>query len=771
MLERLGPDTELHVIDPVPEFDPGRAREAVPGPLHLPPRREPQRAADAARGRRRAHRRRPQLVHRVPRAEDARRDRTPRGRAAARADHARRAAGRTAAATSTTCPSACPRSSASRTSRRASGRDQARCSRRAASTRCTTTRSTEGGPRNGVMTALDDFVAEYDRPLRVRRAARSTSGSRSSSRRRASTREPDARARCSTASSRPRARTTCSRSRSRPASRRSSSSTTTTTAAATCVDRRRRPLPRPARRRRCSTSTTSTTSCASSTSRAASSSARRRERDEARRPGPRDAAEVGPARRGAACGRAPRPRPRRLDPPVHRHGPGAARPPARVPRRSCARDTSPGDLVECGHRPRRRRDLHARLPRSARDERARACGSPTGSGVDERRRTIPVVGVVADLNTVRDGFARFGLLDDRVRFLQGPPADTLPDAPIKQVALAAHRRRATAPTLAAVLDALYDRLAPDGVRDRRRLRRRPSAAPAVDAFRAAHGDRRAARARRQRPASAWRKTRAALPRGAADPRSSRRSPPPSAAACPPRRPARARAAAPITKDLSVVVVFYNMRARRRARCTRSRARTSATSTASTTRSSSSRTAPRPSRSSARSTCAASGPSSATSTSATDATPDPGRRAQPRLRDRGRPHDRVHDRRRPRADAERAALRHGRARDLRARDRRDPAVVRRPRPAARRDARPATTRRTRTSCSARSSGRVDGYRLFDIGHFIGDRDWFDGLWESNCIFVPRKLLEQYGAFDESFDDARRRLREPRALRAARRARPT
>jgi len=45
--------------------------------------------------------------------------------------------------------------------------------------------------------------------------------------------------------------------------------------------------------------------------------------------------------------------------------------------------------------------------------------------------------------------------------------------------------------------------------------------------------------------------------------------------------------------------------------------------------------------------------------------------------------------------------------------------------------------------------LDGYRLFDIGHFIGDRDWFDGLWESNCIFVPRKLLEQYGAFDESF----------------------
>jgi cephalosporin hydroxylase/GT2 family glycosyltransferase len=45
--------------------------------------------------------------------------------------------------------------------------------------------------------------------------------------------------------------------------------------------------------------------------------------------------------------------------------------------------------------------------------------------------------------------------------------------------------------------------------------------------------------------------------------------------------------------------------------------------------------------------------------------------------------------------------------------------------------------------------VDGYRLFEIGHFIGERDWFDGIIESNCLFVPRKLLEQVGGFDESF----------------------
>ena len=51
--------------------------------------------------------------------------------------------------------------------------------------------------------------------------------------------------------------------------------------------------------------------------------------------------------------------------------------------------------------------------------------------------------------------------------------------------------------------------------------------------------------------------------------------------------------------------------------------------------------------------------------------------------------------------------------------------------------------------ARAEWPAQGYRLFDIGHFIGGRDWFDGVWESNCLFVPRSVLEQVGAFDESF----------------------
>jgi cephalosporin hydroxylase len=44
---------------------------------------------------------------------------------------------------------------------------------------------------------------------------------------------------------------------------------------------------------------------------------------------------------------------------------------------------------------------------------------------------------------------------------------------------------------------------------------------------------------------------------------------------------------------------------------------------------------------------------------------------------------------------------------------------------------------------------DGYGLFEIGHFAGDRDWFDGVWESNCLFTPRTLLEQVGGLDEAF----------------------
>ena len=60
----------------------------------------------------------------------------------------------------------------------------------------------------------------------------------------------------------------------------------------------------------------------------------------------------------------------------------------------------------------------------------------------------------------------------------------------------------------------------------------------------------------------------------------------------------------------------------------------------------------------------------------------------------------------------------------------------------------------------------GYRLFEIGHFVGDRDWFDGLWESNCMFVERPQLEQVGVLRRAVHDGGGWLRQPRALRAAR-----
>ena len=49
MLTGSAPSAELHVIDPRARLRPGRARAPLPGSLHLPPGPQPQRAADARR--------------------------------------------------------------------------------------------------------------------------------------------------------------------------------------------------------------------------------------------------------------------------------------------------------------------------------------------------------------------------------------------------------------------------------------------------------------------------------------------------------------------------------------------------------------------------------------------------------------------------------------------------------------------------------------------------------------------------------------------------
>ena len=49
MLEELGPDAELHVIDPVPEFDPTEHEQAFPGRYVFHRDAQPQRAAGRCR--------------------------------------------------------------------------------------------------------------------------------------------------------------------------------------------------------------------------------------------------------------------------------------------------------------------------------------------------------------------------------------------------------------------------------------------------------------------------------------------------------------------------------------------------------------------------------------------------------------------------------------------------------------------------------------------------------------------------------------------------
>ena len=317
---------------------------------------------------------------------------------------------------------------------------------------------TEGGPRNGVMTALDDFMAEYDRPLRrlvlpvyfglaiVVEEARLE-------------REPELRALLDSFE--------CGRGQGHPAgdrrgdraSRRSCSSTTTTTAAAS-AHRAPPTATSTCSRPRCSTSCTSITSCGSGISPTASS------RGTAAEP-----AKLGDPvremqlkweklveeRRAGALPHAGHAAPRFPIPTWARAGSstcGARSTP-------CATENIAGDLVECGTG----RGGAAIFMRGYLD--AHEIGRR--GGLDRRplpRRSRVAVGAPriawSDLNTVRDGFARFGLLDDRVRFLQGPPGDTLADAPIKQIALL-RIGPGDAADVAAAFDALYHRVAIGGV--------------------------------------------------------------------------------------------------------------------------------------------------------------------------------------------------------------------------------------------------------------------------------------------------------------------
>jgi cephalosporin hydroxylase len=343
----------------------------------------------------------------------------------------------------------------------------------------------------------------------------------------------------------------------------------------------------------------------------------------------------------------------------------------------------------------------------------------------------------ADLNLVRDGFARFDLLDERVRFLQGPMAATLVDAPIEQLALIRVGPEA-ADEAKAVLDHLYDRLSEGGfvlVDNGADAACREQ----IDAFLTERGIT-ASLEVVDASAIAWRKTadgpavkvkaqpKVGLPRAPLAP------------------PAHAEAL-----DLSVVVVFYNMhREAQRTLYSLSRAYQVGIDDVAyeviVVENGSD-----PTQRLGAELVAGFGPEFRYVDIGDDADPSPVTALNRGIRmARGRNLALMIDGAHVLTPG---VLRFG----LAGLSTYAPAVV--------------ATQQWYLGPGQQGDAMDDGYdqayedrlfetirwpfhgyRLFEIGHFVGDRDWLDGVWESNCIFVPRSVLEQIGCFDESFSMA-------------------
>lgn len=82
---------------------------------------------------------------------------------------------------------------------------------------------------------------------------------------------------------------------------------------------------------------------------------------------------------------------------------------------------------------------------------------PEDADHDFSAETVPVLAI--SLEEVKENFRRYGLLDERVRFLKGWFKDTLPTAPIRKLALARLDGDLYESTRDA-LNALYDKLVP-----------------------------------------------------------------------------------------------------------------------------------------------------------------------------------------------------------------------------------------------------------------------------------------------------------------------
>lgn len=107
---------------------------------------------------------------------------------------------------------------------------------------------------------------------------------------------------------------------------------------------------------------------------------------------------------------------------------------------------------------------------------------PDDKGYDYTEQDILAV----PLETVRANFARFDLLDDRVRFLPGWFKDTLPNADIGEIALLRADGDLYESTIQ-ILDNLYDKVVPGGHIIIDDYNSWPPCRKAVDEFRERHG--------------------------------------------------------------------------------------------------------------------------------------------------------------------------------------------------------------------------------------------------------------------------------------------
>jgi cephalosporin hydroxylase len=329
-----------------------------------------------------------------------------------------------------------------------------------------------------------------------------------------------------------------------------------------------------------------------------------------------------------------------------------------------------------------------------------------------------------NLNTVREGFERFGLLDDRVRFLQGTPSETLATAPIDDIALLRIDRQ-DPDEVSAILGAVYDKVRPGGfviIDDYGS----EACAEAVEAFRSARG----ISGELQRidwSGSYWRKTEGEAVREA-----------------PHLRPPKTR-----ELSLSVLVVFHNMQ-REAARTLHSLSRAYQQDIEKldyeviVIENGSS-----PESKLGEDFVRSFGPEFAYLDLGDESSPSPAHALNRGLEyARGRAVAVMIDGAHVLTPG---ALHFG----MLGLNTYMPAVVSIQQwyvgPGEQNEAvSKGYDEGYEDRLFEQIEWPVDGYRLFDIGHFIGGRDWFDGQWESNCVFVPRTLLDQVGAMEHDFN---------------------